>query len=298
MPHSVPSSVRARYLPEQFTLGIVAIAIIVLFATDNILRGYVHDFSATIAWWRFSTAMLGALFGIIVLLGLILTRRTTRSEIPVVPTARRTWTTFGPRLGIVAAGVTMIALLVTTIAAGFSSSPDGEGRYAWVEIPVPNEPEVDPIRLPFYGWAYGVPVLICLVALAAVTWAVLHSNAARPYIRPETVASEHDARGHVASGVVRIATAAMLLGLGGAWRLIASGGSVSGLEIMGTNEGNPYDVTWRYAELADAARWGAPLLEIIAFALLVLVASRLWRGVGRRAQADSAEQRSDATVSR
>lgn len=294
MLHSVSSSIRARYFPEQRTLGIVAIATIVLFATDVILRGYVHDFSAAIAWWRFATPMFGALVGIMVLLGLILTRGTTHSEIPVVPTARRTWTTFGPRLGIIAASVTMIALVATTLAAGFASSTDGEGRYAWLVIPIPNEPEVDPIRVPFYGWAYGVPVLVCLVALAAVTWAVLHSNAARPYIRPETVAAEQDARRVVAGGAVRIATAAMLLALGGAWRLIARGGSVSSLEIMGVNDGDPFDASWRYAELAVAAGWAAPVLEILGFVLLVLAARLLWRRAGSRTPEGSAERASAA----
>ena len=78
----------------------------------------------------------------------------------------------------------------------------------------------DPSR--FYGWAYGVPVLVCPTVLTTVTWAALHPNAARPYIRPETVTAERDARREVAVGTVRIATAGMLLALAGASRLMAA----------------------------------------------------------------------------
>jgi len=106
---------------------------------------------------------------------------------------------------------------------------------------------------------------------------VLHTNATRPFMRPETVTAEREARREVAIGTVRIATAGMLLAPAGAWRFIASAGSTSSLVINGQNEGNSYEVAWRYAELATAAGWLAPVLEIAAFVLLLLVASSLRR---------------------
>lgn len=270
-------AVRARYLPELRGLGIAAIAVIALFAIENVVRGYLLDLPGLFSWWRYAVPLFCALVGMSVVLGLVVLRGTRPSETPVVPATRRTWVSFSPRPDVVGAGVVLLALSATTAAAGLSSSADSRGRYVWLEIPVPNEAAIDPIRLSFYGWAYGVPVLICLAALSIATWAVLHRNAARPYIRPETVVVERDARRDIAIGAVRIATASMLLALAGAWRLIADAGSVSHLVIDGQNGGDPYDAAWRYAELAVAAGWFAPVLEITAFVLLLIVALRRCR---------------------
>ena len=270
-------SVASRYEPEHRVLGVAAVAVIVLFATENVVRGYLLNLADVVSWWRFATPVFCAFLGIAIALVFIASRGTARSEIPVVLADRRTWVSFGPHWGIVGAGIVLLLLLATTLAAGMASSPDGEGRYVWLEIPVPNESTIDPIRLWFYGWAYGVPVLICLAALSIDTWAALRCNAARPYIRPETVGLERFERREIATGIVRIATAGMLLALGGAWRFIASSGSISQLVIEGENEGAPYEAAWRYAELATAGGWLAPALEITAFVLLLLVASRLRR---------------------
>ncbi|KJL30067.1 hypothetical protein [Microbacterium oxydans] len=289
-------SVRARYRPAQRTLGIVAIVVTVLFIAEHLIRGYVLDVAAVVAWWRVAAVLWFALLGLGVVLGMILRRRTASSEQPVVPAARRTWTTFGPRRGLLLAGAVALILLVTTVVAGLASSPDREGQYAGLDIPIPNKPEIDPIRVPFFGWAYGVPVIIGLTALALVTWAVLHVNAARPYIRPETVAAERLLRREIAGDAVGIMIAGMLLATASAWRFVARAGSVSSLEIMGENDGSPYDATWRYAEAALAAGWAAPILEISAFVLLMLVASRLRRRDG--ASAGSADRAPDAAVTR
>lgn len=282
-------SIRMRYLPEDRALGIAALGVVILFAVENVLRGYVLNVPGLVSWWRFATPVFCALLGMSVVLGLIIARGSTPSEMPVVPAVRRTWTSFSPRSSVVGASLVLLVLLATTIGAGLASSANGEGRYVWLEIPVPNEAAIDPIRVGFYGWAYGAPVLMCLAALAGVTWAVLHSNASRSYIRPETVAAERDARREVAIGAVRVTTAGMLLAVAGAWRLIASSGTISYLTIEGQNGGAPYDVVWRYAELAAVAGWCAPILEIIAFILLLLVASRLRRKSGTRSPSEHAE---------
>lgn len=269
--------VRARYLPELRTLEIVAAAVIVLFAVENVVRGYFLPMPYDVAWWRFATPVFCAFIGICIALALVALRGTSPSEIPVVPTARRTWTSFLPRVSLIGACIALLSLVTTTIVAGLASSADEEGRYVSLEIPVPNEPAIDPIRQWFYGWAFGIPVLICVVALIVASWALLHAHAARPFIRPETVAAERDARREVSIGAARIATAGLLLALAGAWRLIARAGSGSQLTIIGQNEGDPYDATWRYAELATAAGWCAPVLEITAFIMLLLVASGIRR---------------------
>lgn len=270
-------SVRARYLPERRTLGIAAIAVVVVFAAEYVIRGYLLNLIDVVTWWRFAIPVASSFLAIAVLLALIVVRGSSAPEAPVVTGARRGWMSFGPRVGLIAGCVVLLVLVSTTIAAGLASAADGQGRYIWLEIPIPNEADIDPIRLTFYGWAFGVPVLIALTALIAASWAALHANAARPYIRPETVTAERALRREVARGTVRIATAGMLLALAGGWRLIASAGSGSRLWIEGQNAGLPYEASWRYAELAAVAGWLAPVLEIIAFVLLLLVAITLLR---------------------
>lgn len=267
-----PLSVRAKYVPEQRAVGFVAVAVIVLFFTDFVFRGYILTGADRLHWWRFTTPIACAIIGISIILALIVTRGTGPAETPVVSAERRSWVSFSSRFALISLGLIGLILAATTVSAGIASSPNGEGQYVWLVIPVPNEGAIDPVRLPFYGWTYGVPVLVSLGALLAVTWFALDRNAARPYLRTETLVAERSARRETARNVTRVTAAAMLLTLAGAWRFIASSGSVSHLTVMGQNGDNPYDAAWRYAELAVAAGWGAPVLEIVGFMLLLLVA--------------------------
>jgi hypothetical protein len=287
--HSVPRngararSTPARYVIERRALGVGAIGVIVVFAIENVVRGYLLNLVDVVEWWQYATPVFAAFLCLAVVLGLIVFRGTVEPEQPVVPTARRTWTSFGPRAGIIGAGTAVVALLTTTVAAGMASSADDRGRFIYLEIPVANVP-IDALRPWFYGWAFGVPVIVCVVALVAVTWATLRRNAARPFLRPETVGAEQNARVEIAAGAVCIATAGVLLALGGAFRFIARSGSISQLTVEADGRSNSYETTWRYAEFAAAAGWLAPALEITAFVLLLFVASRVFRA---RALSDS-----------
>lgn len=270
------AATRSRHAPECRTLGVTAITLAIVVAVESIVRGYILNVADVVSWWRFALPLFCAALGLFVLLVLVATRGTTPPEVPVANT-RRTWMTFGPRAGIITACVALATLVVTTIAAGLASSPDDRGRYIWLVIPVPNEAAIDPIRQWFYGWAYGVPVLICLALLGATVWAVLHYNASRPYLRPETVIEERSARREVAAGTVHVALAGTLIALAGAWRFIARSGTGSQLIINGQNGGEPYVAIWQYAELALAGGSLAPILELFAFVLLVVVAVRAFR---------------------
>ncbi|GAA2926197.1 hypothetical protein GCM10010458_05140 [Microbacterium luteolum] len=290
------TATQSRHASERRTLGATAIAIVILFIVENVVRGYILNTVDVVSWWRFALSLFCAALGLIVLLALVVTRGTTPPEVPVA-TARRTWMTFGPRVGIIAACVALAALLATTVSAGLTSSPDDRGRYIWLVVPVPNEAAIDPVRHWFYGWAYGVPVLICLALLGAATWSVLHFNASRPYLRPETVIDEKSARCEIAAGTVHVALAGILIALAGAWRFIARSGTGSQLFINGQNGGEPYDMTWRYAELAAAGGWIAPILEVIAFALLIVVAVRAFsRPNGESSRTQDALTTSDASA--
>lgn len=279
LPAAEPRSVRARYVPERRAVGFVAVAVIVLFFADYVLRGYILTGADRLHWWRFTTPIACAIIGIGIVLALIVTRGTAPAEAAVVSAERRSWVSFSSRVAIIGMGLIGVILAATTVSAGITSSPNGQGQYVWLVIPVPNEGAIDPIRLPFYGWTYGIPVLVSLGALLAVTWFALDRNAARPYLRTEALVAERSARRETARNVTRVTAAAMLLTLAGAWRFIASSGSVSQLTVMGQNGDNPYDAAWRYAELAVAAGWCAPLLEIAGFVLLLLVAGN---GLRRR----------------
>ena len=74
-----------------------------------------------------------------------------------------------------------VAAALLLLACGCRSSGCGKD---------PNEAAIDPIRLPFFGWTYGVPVLIGLAALAATSWAGLDRSSARPFTSPQTVTAE------------------------------------------------------------------------------------------------------------
>lgn len=284
-------AVHDRYAPEHRALGAVAIGVIVLFVTEFVLRGYIVTGPGVTHWWRFAVPLAVATIGLCVVLGIVATRGTAVPEAPVVTATRRTWTSFSSRAALVGMAVVLLALVATTIAAGLASSPNGEGEHVWLVIPIPNEAAIDPIRLPFFGWTYGVPVLIGLAALAATSWAGLDRSSARPFTSPQTVTAERAARRTTAAGITRIATAAMLLTTAGAWRLIASAGSVGSLTIEGQNGDAPYEAAWRYAELAVAGGWLAPVLEVTAFVLLILVAA-----AGLRRARVERESRSESDV--
>ena len=267
-----PRSVRARYAPERRAIGWAAAGVLVFFFVDYVIRGYILTGADRLHWWRFTTPIACAIIGLGIVLAFIVTRGTTPAEVPVISAERRSWVSFSSRFALISLGLTALILVVTTVAAGLASSPNGQGQYVWLVIPIPNESTIDPIRLPFYGWTYGLPVLTSLGALLAVAWSAFDRIAARPYLHTETLIAERAARRETARNVTRVTTAAVLLTLAGAWRFIANSGSVSHLTVTGQNGDNPYDAAWRYAELAVAAGWCAPILEITGFVLLLLVA--------------------------
>lgn len=270
-------SVARRHLPERRALGIGAVAVTTVYIVEYLVRGHMLNLADVVEWWQYATPVFAATLSLSLPAAMIVTRGTTPPEQAVLSGTRRTWTSFVPRAGLVGAVLSLGALIVTTLGAGAASSADERGRFVHLELRVPNT-TIDPVRPWFYGWDYGVPVLICLAALVAVTWAALRWNAIRPFLRPETVDAERNARDEIAAGILGIAAAGTLLALGGAWRLIARGGSIRHLGIEGDGA---YELTWRYAEFALVAGWLAPAVEIIAFVLLLLVAARMRRMAAR-----------------
>lgn len=264
----------ARYSREHRTLGLTAIGVVAVFLAENLISGYVLDLNGVISWWRYAMPVFTASVGIGLLLAIVATLGSTPPERPVaVP--RRTWLTFSPRAGTAGAALAVLALTATTVLAGLASSNINGGPYVFLEIEINNEP-IDPLRPWFYGWAYGIPVLICTAVLLAVMVAALHASAVRPFLRPETVAAEQRERRDVATAITRTATSALLLSLAGAWRFIADAGSVVGLTVQRDGGSDSYTAFWRYGEIAGVGGGLAPLLEIAAFVLLFLVIAQLY----------------------
>lgn len=276
------AAVSARYLPEYRALGLGALAVIVVFFVENLLTGYFMNLANVVEWWRYATPIFAAALAIVVVGALIVLRGSRPPEVPLPSPTRRGWASFSARSGLIGAGLALAGLVATTVWAGLMSSSDGAGRFIYIEMAVPNT-DVGPVRPWFYGWSYGVPVLLCLVALAAVVWLVLRGNAVRPYIRPEGVHAENRARGAIAASVVGIASAGMLLALGGAFRFIGRSGGYGRLVMEGEDGSDrDYEMVWQGAQFAAMANWLAPVIEVAAFVLLLLVAARMLGARGRR----------------
>lgn len=265
-----PVAVPARYTSELRALGVVSVLAIVAFAVENIVRGYLLRLVDVVDWWRYPTPILAAAVGLAVVGVLIAVRGSAAPELPVAPTAHRSWMSFGPRLGLALLAVTVGVLIATSVAAGLASSADREGRFIYLEIGAPNV-SIEPVRPWFFGWSYGVPVMISVAVLAVVVWFVLSRNAVRPFLRPGLVTAEESARRRLATAVVSIATGATLLALGGVFRFIGDAGTLSQLT---TGENETYELVWRYGAIAAALGWTAPFLEIVGFILLLLTAIR------------------------
>lgn len=263
----------ARYSPEHRTLGTAAIALIIVFLAENLITGYALNLQGVVSWWRYATPLFTASVGVTVLLAIIVTRGSTPPEHPVV-SARRTWLSFSSPAGATGAALALLILAATTILAGLASSNLNGGPYVYLAVEVPNE-TIDPVRPWFYGWAYGIPVLICILAIAAITVAALHANSARAFLRPDTVVAEQRERRDIATGISRIVTSAALLALAGAWRFIADAGSITELTVEGDGRSDSYTVFWRYGEIAATGGWLAPVLEVVAFVLLFMMTAQL-----------------------
>ena len=279
-------SVAHRYTPEHRTLGIGALLVLGVALASELLAGYVLDLNGQVSWWRYANPVLTAFLTLTALAIVIAVRGRRPPEQPVMSVTRRSWVSFGPPTALVGAAIALLIVVLTIVAAGSASSAVDGGPFVFLELPAPNT-DVDPVRVWFFGWAYGLPLLGCCAALFAAGSSALSLNASRPFLRPETVAAEHRQRRDVAAGIARIAAGGVLLAVAGAWRFIGDAGGTGPLTVMG--EGS-YEIVWRYADLAIAAGRLAPVLEVIATVLLLLTASGL-RTRGATGAKETAESR-------
>lgn len=257
---------------ERRGIAVAATAVVLAFLIEFFMRGHLVG-SMELPWWRFAVPLVVAAGGLGIVAVFIARRRMPMVAAPMPPTARRTWRSFSstPSLWFTAGAVAV--LVATTIGAGAASSADDEGRYTLLTIPIPNAPDVPALQFPFYGWAYGVPVLVSLVALIACALAVAHLNSARRFQSVHSMAAESALRRSTARDCSALVSAVVVLTTAEAWRKIADAGSASSLTVGSPTGEATYETPWRFAEMAVAAGWCAPLLEVAALTALLLLAS-------------------------
>jgi len=265
---------------ERGVVAALALAVGVLWLLDILLRGYVFDMSATVSWWRFAVAPTVAAAGL-ALLAIAMQTRSPRRAVDAATVVRRTWTTFGPRRGILSFVALAGVAVAVTLVFGWMSTSFEPGLAAHVALELPNTDEA-PVILPFPGWAYGIPLILSIGALAAALVFVLRRNAVRPFPDDVALDVERPRRASVARDAVVLATAATLLSLAGALRLARSAVTMSVTNLTDSGRGPALSVDLPHADLILVGGALAPALEIGGCLLLALLVGRGIRVAGAR----------------
>lgn len=211
-----------------------------------------------ISWWTFAAPLAVAASGI--LAGRLITpRRPQRAGTPAFVAIPRTWRSFVDRRIRAVAIVAASLVIVTTLICGAVSSPDEYGRFVLLEFG-------DAGSATFYGWAFGVPVLIGVALLLGVARLSLTHIASPPFINPATVPDETRSRRAASNAVAYLATAVLVLTLGAVLGMVGGAGSGSaGVGIPGVGT-----FTWSpgYSSFASFFTWVGWALRVAALATL------------------------------
>ncbi len=140
---------------------------------------------------------------------------------PVLDLRRRGPLTFTRGVESLTTAITTVVLALTVLGAGLLSSQDDEGRYAFITMPVGDATA----STEFFGWYYGLPVVVATAVLVVVTLVGLHRIARAPRADIDRAGDDLRRRDR-SSAVLRSATAALLLTLGSAWQLVAHASSL------------------------------------------------------------------------
>ncbi|MFV9426735.1 hypothetical protein [Microbacterium sp. S1037] len=268
---------------ERVAVGAIALVVGVVWVVDLALRGYVLDMSATVSWWRFAVAPIAAAAGMAVW-GALSRTKAPRRTVDATSAARRTWTTFGSRRGIRILLALMVVTSCLVVVFGQMSTALDPGVAAHVALDVPNV-EAPPIVTVFPGWAYGIPLLAGVVALAAAVVFALHRNAVRPFSDRVRLDLERSGRSDAARDVVTLALGVVLIALGGLLHMARSGAVTTMIVMTDSGAEARHDVSLPHADLILAGGFLAPFLQIagcVLLALLVVHAIGLVRARPRR----------------
>ncbi|MDF2919586.1 MAG: non-ribosomal peptide synthetase [Microbacterium sp.] len=268
---------------ERVAVGAIALVVGVVWIADLVLRGYVLDMSATVSWWRFALAPIAAAAGMAIW-GALLRTKVPRRTVDATSIARRTWTTFGSRPGIRILLALMAVTACVVVVFGQTSAALEPGVAAHVALDVPNV-DAPPIVTVFPGWAYGIPLLAGVVALAAAVVFALHRNAVRPFSDRVRLEAQRSGRSDAARDLVTLALGVVLVALGGLLHMARSGAVTTMIVMTDSGAEARHDVSLPHADLILAGGFVAPFLQIggcMLLALLVVRAIGLVRARPRR----------------
>lgn len=257
---------------ERVAVGAIALVVGVVWVVDLALRGYVLDMSATVSWWRFAVVPIAAAAGMVVW-GALLRTKAPRRAVDATSAGRRTWTTFGSRRGIRILVALMLVTSCIVVVFGQMSTALDPGVAAHVALDVPNV-EAPPIVTVFPGWAYGIPLLAGVVALAAAVVFALHRNAVRPFSDRVRLDLERSGRSDAARDVVTLALGVVLIALGGLLHMARSGAVTTMIVMTDSGAEARHDVSLPHADLILAGGFVAPFLQIAGCMLLALLVVR------------------------
>ncbi len=224
-------------------------------------------------WWQYPLPLIVGTVALIVITVVLWARRTT-VEAPVHPVRRRDWWSFSSRGDLAALAAVVGVTALTCVIAGSNSD--------WMTIDLPSGGGY----ATFFGWAYGIPVLIGTVLVGGLTVVALRVNSQPPFSRPESAPAETAARRLMAMTIARVSIAAMLLPLGGA--LISIGqtaGSRGGFGIPGVGD---FMFNYGFASLMEPlliAGRGCEIAAVVLVFLLFVGGAREWKFARRAATA-------------
>ncbi|MGJ9426701.1 hypothetical protein ACHABX_12760 [Nesterenkonia halotolerans] len=253
--------------PVRVALGVLAVGAL-LYSVTYELRSYLADGMLLVEydWWAYADLLLGTC---VALLGLTLTitafRRTPVA--PVAPAHPRTWHSFLDAGQLWLLIVPTILLLALATFAGSVSSPDEDGIYRILELDVGEDADGvgGGMLISFFGWAYGLPVAGVALALMLLTLLVLHVNAVRPFLRPETVAAEEASRSTLATLFLLFGAGAVLVTLARATQVVSTAG-----DITLVRDGYQWETS--VSAISPWLFWAALAIQLLGYVLLLMVA--------------------------
>jgi hypothetical protein len=249
--------------PGQTVAGrvasLVAFAGVVVFWSTRL--GFAGPTDAT---WRYAVPLGAAGMAVAVCAGLGARTRSAKSsrEVDLAPRSVRS---FGSSWWFAGLVILAVLLISTVILAGLASSADDEGRHTLVVLDAGN---VQAATV-FFGWAFGVPVLIGLAALLGLVLIALW-RVARPAVPADPRARDLEValRRNQARTVLAIASGATAFTLGAA--LLFLGRSSSLAASFPGPEGGRIELVTSFAALGTPFMILGLLLQSLGVALVIV----------------------------
>lgn len=216
------------------------------------------------ATWRYAVPLAAAALAVAVYAGLGPGTRSAKTSREVDLAPRSVWT-FGSSWWFAGLFTLAVLLVSAVILAGLASSTDDEGRHTLLVLDVGNAQAATV----FFGWAFGVPVLIGLAALLGLVFVALWL-VARPAVSADPRARDLEIalRRNQARTVLTIASGATAFTLGAA--LLFLGRSSSLAASFSGPEGGRIELVTSFAALGTPFMILGLLLQGLGVALVVV----------------------------